>query len=291
MFFSARLSRERKPELLKPEQPSLKQEAPKRGFWDKIWNRKTSAEKAGVVERKKRFEVSDPNAPLIVIDPGHGGEDLGAEASDGTPEKEVVLNISFYLDELLRERLGVRTLLTRARDVFIPLPERAQMANAKGADLFISIHANASRYKSASGIETYYLDNTNDKSSLKLAKRENASIKFGGQNDDLSFILSDLIQNAKLDDSISLAHHLQRQLYKTVKRYYPGVKNLGVKKAPFYVLVGAHMPCVLTEVSFIDHPKEGARLLTVRYQKLIAEAIYRGLRSYLERNKNRTGRK
>jgi N-acetylmuramoyl-L-alanine amidase len=219
--------------------------------------------------------------PLIVIDPGHGGEEEGAHGVRGVLEKNVVLDISKKMDTLLRNELGVRTFLTRTTDVDIPLEERTKIANDMNADLFISIHANASLTKRASGIETYYLDNTDDRSSLKLAKRENTT-KRGGGLDDLSFIISDLIQNAKLDESISLAHHIQNSLYTVLSREYEGVKDLGVKKAPFYVLVGAHMPCVLVEVSFIDHPKEGQLLTTSRYQKVIAWALVDGVRSFLE---------
>jgi N-acetylmuramoyl-L-alanine amidase len=221
--------------------------------------------------------------PLIVIDPGHGGEDLGAAGVEGALEKDIVLDIATYLDELLRDRLRARTVLTRSKDEFIPLAERAVIANKNEADLFISIHANASEYKTASGIETYIVDNTNDKASLKLAERENASLRFekrGGAQHDLEFMRSDLIQNLKLDDSISLAHHLQDTLHGTLSRYYKGVNNLGVKKGPFYVLVGAHMPCVLVEVSFVDHPVEGRRLIDRKYQKLIAQALYEGVKEF-----------
>ncbi len=216
--------------------------------------------------------------PVVVIDPGHGGEELGAVGIDGVLEKDVTLEIASLLDELLRERLRAKTVLTRTKDVSLPLAERTKIANDHKADLFISIHANASEYKTAKGIETYYLDNTNDKASLKLAERENASLQKNG--DDLSFIISDFIQNAKLGESISLAHHVQDTLTATLSRYYEGVKGLGVKKAPFYVLVGAHMPCVLVEVSFIDHPVEGKRLASRRYQKLIASAIYQAVKAY-----------
>lgn len=222
-----------------------------------------------------------PKRPLIVIDPGHGGDDQGAKGVDGILEKVIVLEVAKELEQLLRERLRAKTFLTRTTDVFIPLADRTKLANDRAADLFVSIHANASEYKTAQGVETYYLDNTNEKSSLKLADRENASLNFGPkQNSDLGFIFSDLIQNVKLDDSISLAHHLQNSLTQTLSRYYQGVNNLGVKKAPFYVLVGAHMPCVLSEISFIDHPVEGRRLGEERYQKLIAQALYEGIRKF-----------
>lgn len=218
--------------------------------------------------------------PLIVIDPGHGGEDEGAIGVQRVEEKEVTLNIALMLDEMLRDRLRARTVLTRVRDVVVALPDRTKLANDERADLFVSIHTNASPSKTARGIETYYLDNTNDKSSLKLAERENASLSFGGKGGDLGFIVSDLIQNVKLEDSIALAHRMQSALTKTILKRYPDSRDLGVKKAPFFVLVGAHMPCVLVEVSFIDNPVEGARLITRDYQKLVAHALFHGIKQY-----------
>lgn len=216
--------------------------------------------------------------PLVVIDPGHGGDNLGAIGVNQVLEKDVTLVISEMLEELLRERLGARTLLTRNSDISMDLAERTKIANDNNADLFVSIHTNASVKKNAQGVETYYLDNTNDKASLALAERENES--FQRQMDDLAFMLSDLIQNAKLDESILLAHTIQDALVRTLQGYYKGVRDLGVKKAPFYVLVGAHMPCVLVEVSFIDHPVEGKRLISRNYQKLAAQAIHEGIRDY-----------
>jgi len=232
-------------------------------------------------EGKEVFSSANSiSRPLIVIDPGHGGLENGALGVDGVLEKDVVLNVAKYLSELLRERLRARTILTRTDDRTMSLAERTELANAKGADLFVSVHANASEYKNVKGIEVYYLDNTNDKSSLKLAQRENASHQEA--NTDLGFIISDFIQNAKLDESISLAHHLQSSLVAGLARYYEEVKDLGVKKAPFYVLVGAHMPCVLAEISFIDNPTEGARLITARYQHLVALGLYQGIKDYFE---------
>ena len=234
--------------------------------------------------RQVFVEKTPISRPLIVIDPGHGGDDLGAVSQGGIYEKEVVLQISEYLSDMLQERLRARTKLTRTSDTFVALPDRTQLANSENADLFISIHANASPKHNASGIETYYLENTNDASSLKLAERENASLLMSEKGRDLSFIMSDLIQNVKLEDSISLAHHIQNAMTGRLARYYKGINDLGVKKAPFYVLVGAHMPCVLVEVAFIDHPVEGERLVQRRYQKLIAESLYQGVRNYFGRS-------
>lgn len=238
----------------------------------------------GSREESKEIVKASPSVsrPTIVIDPGHGGEELGAQGADGVLEKDVVLQIAILLDELLRDRLRANTVLTRKADVTLPLSDRTKIANANNADLFISIHANASEYRTAKGIETYYLDNTNEKSSLKLAERENASL--GGPRDDISFIISDFIQSAKQEESISFAHYVQRSLIEVLGRYYDGVKDLGVKRAPFYVLVGAHMPCILAEVSFIDHPVEGQRLASRRYQRLIALALYQGIREYFSQH-------
>lgn len=240
-----------------------------------------AAESQSVTESKQIFNAPiGSRRPIIVIDPGHGGEELGAQGVGGILEKDVVLTIALYLEELLRDRLRADVILTRRTDLTMSLADRTKFANDQQADLFISIHANASELKNAHGIETYYLDNTNDKSSLKLAARENLSA--AGPAGDLDFMISDLIQTGKLDDSISLAHYLNDSLISTLGRYYEGIKNLGVKKAPFFVLVGAHMPCSLTEISFIDNPVEGKRLGDSRYQRLIAQGLYSGVRSFFE---------
>lgn len=220
------------------------------------------------------------NAPVIVIDPGHGGVEEGAKGVTGALEKNVVLSISLELEKLLKTKSKITPILTRRTDVDISLAKRTEIANTNNADLFVSIHANASVTRKLNGVETYYLDNTDDHASLKLAARENATIKKGTEGD-LEFILSDLIQTGKLDESISLAHYLQQDLISNVKKVYPEIKDLGVKKAPFYVLVGAHMPCVLVEVSFIDHQLEGRLLADKKYQKLIASALYEGIVRFL----------
>ena len=220
------------------------------------------------------------NSPVIVIDPGHGGVEEGAKGVTGALEKNVVLAIALELESLLKAKSKITPILTRKTDQDISLAKRTEIANSNKADLFVSIHANASITRKLSGVETYYLDNTDDHASLKLAQRENATIEKGNQGD-LEFILSDLIQSGKLEESISLAHYLQQNLISNIKKVYPDVKDLGVKKAPFYVLVGAHMPCVLAEVSFIDHPFEGKLLADKKYQKLIAEALYEGIVRFL----------
>lgn len=246
-----------------------------KGFFSFLRRKKQEVVETAVILRQPHRE----NRPLIVIDPGHGGAEDGALGVNGLWEKDLVLKLSFGVETLLLEKLRSRVLLTRRDDTDVPLSGRTQLANEKAAALFVSVHANASVKKNATGIETYYLDNTNDASSLRLAARENKA--FRRDSDDLSFILSDLIQNAKLEDSISLSHKLQDALVSNLSAHYDNIRDLGVKKAPFFVLVGAHMPCALVEVSFIDHPVEGARLATKQYQDLIAQSLYSGIRSYL----------
>jgi N-acetylmuramoyl-L-alanine amidase len=171
--------------------------------------------------------------------------------------------------------------MTRTGDEVVSLADRTRIANEAKAELFISIHANASEYKTSKGVETYYLDNTDDKSSLKLAERENFTAV--GETKGVGFIVSDFIQAVKIDDSISLAHLIHDNLYGGLSKSFDGVKDLRVKKAPFFVLVGAHMPCVLVEVSFIDHPVEGRRMADPRYQAVVADGIYSGVKAYLKK--------
>ena len=227
-------------------------------------------------------------AVKVFIDPGHGGEDKGAVGVRGVLEKTVTLNIAKLLEAMLKDRLGLTVMMSRTEDKGVSLTDRGRLANYAEADLFVSIHANASRPKTYHGIETYYLNNNADQASQKLAERENASL--GEGNSDIGFMFSDIIQSAKLEDSISLAHYINSGMVDQLKKKYSKIRDLGVKQGPFYVLVGAHMPCVLTEVSFIDHPVEGKNLITEKYQRDIAEGIFNGIKHYLlEKKKIETG--
>jgi N-acetylmuramoyl-L-alanine amidase len=220
----------------------------------------------------------------IMLDPGHGGHDPGAGSIHGIWEKNVVLAISKRLEKKLQARLPVEVMLTRSRDVFISLPERTAQANAAKADLFLSIHANSSPNSATHGIETYYLNNTNDRATLRLARLENSSrdrSRPGQRGNDLALILSDLIQTGKSEESIALAQSLQRSLVNHTRTHYPDARNLGVKKGPFYVLVGAHMPCVLVETAFLSHAIEGRRVETSAYQEVLAEGLFQGIARFL----------
>ncbi len=218
---------------------------------------------------------------LIVIDPGHGGEDQGAVGQGGLLEKDVVLDVALRLEELIKKNLNVAVKLTRRSDIFVPLLDRTNMANANDADLFISLHTNASPQKKLSGMEVFYLDNGDDAASRELAKRENASIQFEGPDADLTFMLSDLIQSAKLEDSIELAHLVQQASLSYISTRHQ-VKNLGVRKAPFYVLVGAHMPCILVELFFIDNAEDGKRLAEKEFRADLAYGLFLGIKNYLK---------
>lgn len=219
----------------------------------------------------------------IVIDPGHGGKDPGAIGPRGIREKDIALDVAKKLGTLLRKKYGVEILYTRDRDVFVPLNERTEMANAKNADLFISIHTNASRRKNVRGLETYFLNWTNDREATRVAARENRiSIKKMRQmQNELQFILQDLARNSKKEESMRLAHSVQNSMTRSLKKDYRRIHDLGVKSALFYVLVGAEMPSVLVEVSFISNREEEMRLASNRYKNKIAEAIANGINSYM----------
>ena len=182
--------------------------------------------------------------------------------------------------------MDATVVLTRERDVFLTLEERTARANAENADLFVSIHANASPRPELAGVETYYLNNTDDRATVRLAAMENG-LRFIGNGrhaggDELSYILSDLVQDGKLQDSIALSQALQAGLLSQVRDAYPEaeVADLGIKQGPFYVLVGAYMPCVLVEVAFLTNPVEGRRLATAAYRETIAAGLARGVKAY-----------
>jgi len=218
--------------------------------------------------------------PLIVLDPGHGGSDPGAIGLTGLQEKDVVLPIARELKRILEERGRVRVILTRTRDTFLSLKERTRIANAREADLFVSIHANASPHRKVRGIETYYLDNTTDRASIRLARLENRSE--GGEIDDLHSILRDLRLSSNANESHILAQTVQESLTGRLRKDYSGIQDLGAKGNLFFVLLGAHMPSVLVEVSFISNPVEEKRLRDPAYLRGIARGIADGIDAYCE---------
>jgi N-acetylmuramoyl-L-alanine amidase len=248
------------------------------------------AEPAKRSQAQSQAKATTPNEPApgkpnnrpwrIVLDPGHGGADPGAQGVDGLLEKDVVLAIAQRLKRRLEESSNAKVLLTRETDTTRTLAERTAFANANSADLFISIHANADRSGELQGIETYTLNNSNDRATIRLAKMENGPAVRVGRGD-LSFILSDMVQSGKEEESNALAERLHSRVLARLRSRYTDVHNLGVKKGPFYVLVGAYMPCVLIETSFLSHPVEGKRLGSTAYQHDIAEGLYLGITDFL----------
>ncbi len=218
----------------------------------------------------------------VVIDPGHGGKDPGAIGPKGLLEKNVVLAVGKRLARILKEKYNMEVILTRDKDVYIPLEERTAIANSNNADLFISIHANASRRRSAKGIETYILNWTSDEEAIRVAARENAISfkKMKQSQSELQMILQDLARDDKKDKSMKLAYNVQNSMVDTLSNDYKRVVDLGVKQALFYVLVGAEMPSILVEVSFISNREEEKRLSQKKYRAKIAEAIARGVKFY-----------
>ena len=210
----------------------------------------------------------------IVIDPGHGGKDPGAIAKNGLKEKDIVLAVSKKLAYLLHEKLGCEVVLTRTKDVFIPLEERTAIANTEKGDLFISVHVNSAPSPKLLGVETYVLNLTNDEESMRLAALENATST--SKMSDLQNILADLLNNNKLDESTKLAGHVQTSMAEGLR-----IKDLGVKQAPFYVLIGAQMPAILCEITFLSNPNEARRLGKDDYLQTIAEHISTGVDDYI----------
>ncbi|HWW22641.1 MAG TPA: N-acetylmuramoyl-L-alanine amidase [Edaphobacter sp.] len=214
----------------------------------------------------------------IVIDAGHGGHDSGTLGVDGLEEKDVVLDVALRLGKILHDRLGAEIIYTRSDDTFIPLETRTAIANKAQADLFLSIHANSSSEASARGVETYYLNFTSSPDALETAARENAV------SDQSISQLSDLVKKIalkeKIDESREFASDVEAGLYGGLQKGNAGLKNRGVKKAPFVVLIGANMPSVLAEISFVTNPKDARQLRQPEYRQRVAESLYKGVAKY-----------
>jgi N-acetylmuramoyl-L-alanine amidase len=215
----------------------------------------------------------------IVIDAGHGGHDSGTTGPGGIQEKEIVLDVALRLGKLLKQRLGADVIFTRDNDTFIPLETRTAIANKAQADLFLSIHANSSPDSSARGVETYYLNFTTSPDALEVAARENAV------SNESIHELSDLVKKItlkdKIDESREFAADVQKSLYDDLEDGNPGLRDRGVKKAPFVVLIGANMPSILAEISFLTNSDDARELQQPAYRQRIAESLYRGVSRYI----------
>ncbi len=222
----------------------------------------------------------------IVLDPGHGGHDPGAVGPKNLYEKDVVLDIALKLKKILAKDPNLEIFLTRETDIFIPLEQRTAIANSKNADLFVSVHANASPRRDAKGIETYLLNWTSDEEAMKVAARENAISlkkmkKMNEGKDVLDIMLSDLRRDNKRDESLKLANFVQQSLVNNLNKSYSHVVDHGVKQALFYVLFGAQMPSVLVEVSFISNPLEEKLLSKDGYRSELARSMASGINKYM----------
>ncbi len=217
----------------------------------------------------------------IVIDPGHGGKDPGALGYQaGVQEKNVVLKIAKKLEKKMKSRLGCNIIMTRSTDKYLPLESRTAIANTRNADLFISLHCNAANDRNLTGVETYFLNLATDDDAVNVAARENATSR--KNISDLEDILNGLMQNAKINESGRLATHVQDAICTGLSKKYKYIHNLGVKKAPFYVLLGATMPSILIETSFISNKRECRRLLNENYQNHLCDTIIDGVESYIK---------
>jgi N-acetylmuramoyl-L-alanine amidase len=214
----------------------------------------------------------------VVIDPGHGGKDPGAIGPEGLQEKDVTLRIANKVAEKLKDELGCEVILTRHDDVFLPLEQRTAIANAKKADLFVSIHTNAAPNPAASGVETYFLNFAVNEDAMRVAALENAtSSKRVGE---LQSILNNILKNTKVNESSRLAGFVQKDIINSLNGRFGDIKSLGVKQAPFFVLIGAQMPSILVETSFISNPKEETLLKDGSYLDRIADGIVSGIKDY-----------
>ncbi|HEX3819626.1 MAG TPA: N-acetylmuramoyl-L-alanine amidase [Candidatus Sulfotelmatobacter sp.] len=216
----------------------------------------------------------------IVIDPGHGGHDTGTIGPNGLEEKDLVLEVGRRLGKMLETRLGAEVVYTRKDDTFIPLETRTAIANQQRADLFISIHANSSHDADARGVETYYLNFTSSPEALEVAARENAV------SEKSIYELQDLVKKIalkeKIEESREFAGDVQESLHTGLSAKSPAIRNRGVKKAPFIVLIGANMPSILAEISFVSNPTDERRLETGEYRQRIADSLYRGIAKYID---------
>jgi N-acetylmuramoyl-L-alanine amidase len=215
----------------------------------------------------------------IIVDPGHGGHDPGTTGPNGLLEKDLTLEISRRLVELLDGRSGLEVVMTRETDVFVPLEDRTSLGNANGADLFVSIHINSSRRAGAQGIETYYLDFANEPQAEEVAARENAATtrRFA----DLPVLLEQVLNTSRSQESRDLALHVQHAMASELLETPTRELYAGVRTAPFHVLVGAGMPAVLIEAGYLSNREDAANLAVPSYRQQVADAIARGIRSYL----------
>jgi N-acetylmuramoyl-L-alanine amidase len=215
----------------------------------------------------------------IVVDAGHGGHDTGTVGPNGLMEKDLVLDVAQRLGKALQAKMGAEVVYTREDDTFIPLETRTAIANQQQADLFISIHANSSPDVNARGVETYYLNFTSAPDALDVAARENSVSEKSIH--ELQDLVKKITLKDKIDESREFAADVQKSLYSGLSAKSPAIRNRGVKKAPFIVLIGANMPSILAEISFVSNPVDAKHLNTAEYRQKVADSLYRGVATYV----------
>jgi len=258
-----------------------------------IYPRKAPAAEVGPPPKNGPVQPPDPLASgytmirqlglgvkTIVLDPGHGGTDPGCLGKSGSREKDVTLDVALALKKMLVEKNGFNVILTRESDIFVPVEDRTVIANQKRADLFVSIHANASRNRKRTGIETFYLNFSPDPAVNEIAARENAmSEKNISQMKD---IIQKIVQNSKFQESRDLAEKVNKNLLQSLSgKKYGAMNSLGVKGGPFWVLIGGDMPSILVEISHLSNTQEEARLKTPSYRASIVQGVYDGIMEYI----------
>ena len=262
----------------KPKIPSTKAV----NFDKKVKHNKEPRKVAVKVSKKRSLPVVNKKLPLIVVDAGHGGSDLGAKGYRGIQEKNVNLAIALRLKDILTSRYKYRVILTRGDDTFIPLPGRGKIANDNNADVFVSVHANAAPRRAAHGIETYYLGQGHSEEAKATAARENGKLVRSVKDDETQEILASMISTTKINKSSRLAGNIQNQLYQSMRKKYSGVKNLGVKEGPFFVLHDTNMASVLVEVGFVTNSREESRLKQSSYLDRLASSIAKGVSKFVQ---------
>jgi N-acetylmuramoyl-L-alanine amidase len=254
--------------------PRGKKKAPKKIPEEKIHSARPTANGERSLVRALGLKIG-----TIVVDAGHGGHDTGTIGPSGLLEKDLTLDVALRLGKMLENRLGANVIYTRDDDTFVPLETRTAIANQQQADLFISIHANSSNDASARGVETYYLNFTSSTDALEVAARENAV------SDKSIHELQDLVKKIALKDKIEesreFAADVQKSLHSGLAARAPAIRDRGVKKAPFIVLIGANMPSILAEISFLSNPTDERRLQTPEYRQKVAESLYKGISKYV----------
>ncbi len=242
--------------------------------------REVLAPKPGALNDRSLVRTLGLKLGRVVIDAGHGGNDVGTHGPSGYLEKDLSLDVARRLAALVRNNMGSDVVMTRSDDVYVGLEERTRIANERKADLFLSIHANSSPYRSAAGVETFVLNFTTNKSVMDLATRENAGSEMSVH--DLQDLLQKIALRDKVDESRELAARLQTSLSKLSTNANDAARNRGVKKAPFVVLIGANMPSVLAEIGFLTNSADEALLRKPEHRQRIAEALYKGIASYAD---------